>query len=324
MTTADIPLVDLGTWRRADAGERARLAARLDAAMRTSGFFLVGGHAIPGEWADEMRAAARRFFALPAEVKDRYRTHVGGRGWIAAGDEANSFYGQDGDAARPDLKESLAFGREHATGDPAIDADWFAPNVWPAEVPELRGAAVRWMAALHDLYDELLVMLAVALGLPERYFLERALDSPHGFNINRYPALTEVGAPQEGQYRVAPHTDWGMLTILDRQPGYGGLQVQTLDGAWVDAPFVAGAFTVNIADTLGRWTGDRWRSTRHRVLPPSADAPAEELVSLIMFMEVDMDQVVEPLPPPVGGGVAYEPVMVADYFTQRANEARVV
>lgn len=324
MPTADIPLIDIGAWRRADAAERRRLAARLDAAMRTSGFFLVGGHGVPAAWADETRAAARHFFALPAEAKDRYRTQVGGRGWLAAGDEANSFYGEDGDAARPDLKESLVFGREHTTGDPDIDAAWFAPNVWPVEVPELWDTAQRWMTALRDLYDELLVMLAVALGLPERYFLDRALDSPHGFNINRYPALTEVGPAQEGQFRVAPHTDWGMLTILDRQPGYGGLQVLTADGAWVDAPHVEGAFTVNIADALGRWTGDRWRSTRHRVLPPSADAPAEELVSLIMFMEVDMDQVVEPLPPPIGGGAHYDPVVMADYFTQRADEARVV
>ena len=94
------------------------------------------------------------------------------------------------------------------------------------------------------------------------------LRGPQTFNINRYPPLSATGPAKEGQYRVAPHTDWGILTILDRQPGYGGLQVQALVGTWAASPYVPGAFTVNVADLLSRWTGGRWRSTRHRVLPP--------------------------------------------------------
>ncbi|MDN6386469.1 MAG: isopenicillin N synthase family oxygenase, partial [Corynebacterium sp.] len=83
------------------------------------------------------------------------------------------------------------------------------------------------------------------------------------------------------------------------------------------------ALTINIADLLARGTGDRWRSTRHRVLAPSEDAPSEELYSIIAFMEPDMTQVVEPLAPPVGGGAVYAPVRAADYFTERNAAASV-
>lgn len=81
--------------------------------------------------------------------------------------------------------------------------------------------------------------------------------------------------------------------------------------------------TINIADLLARWTGDRWRSTKHRVLAPPQEAPSEELYSIICFCEPDMDQIVEPFAPPVGGGVHYEPVRAADYFTERNDAATV-
>ena len=45
------------------------------------------------------------------------------------------------------------------------------------------------------------------------------------FNINRYPPLTEVGRARPGQFRIGPHTDFGTVTVLDREPGAGGLQV---------------------------------------------------------------------------------------------------
>ncbi|MGH3669097.1 MAG: 2OG-Fe(II) oxygenase family protein [Pseudonocardiaceae bacterium] len=61
--------------------------------------------------------------------------------------------------------------------------------------------------------------------------------------------------------RIGAHTDWGTLTFLDRQQGLGGLQIQTTDGNWVDAPYMAEALTVNTGDLMARWTGDRWRST---------------------------------------------------------------
>ncbi|RLV51210.1 isopenicillin N synthase family oxygenase [Nocardioides mangrovicus] len=322
MSTPDIPLIDLSLWRDGHDADRAAIAARLDRAMQDSGFFLVEHHGIPVELLADLRTAARAFFALPAEQKEHYRTHVGGRGWLARGSEANAFYGEVADTAKADLKESLTFGRELVTGDAALDAEWFVPNRWP-DVPGLEELGRRWMDLAHGLYDDLLRMLATALGLEESYFYDRTRLSPHTFNLNRYPPLSEVGAAQHGQFRVAPHTDWGMLTVLDRQPGYGGLQVQTPDGEWADAPYVEGALTVNIADILARWTADRWRSTRHRVLPPSDRAPGEELISVILFFEADMDQLIAPLPPPVGGSAEYEPVVAADYLAERTRAAAV-
>jgi len=318
-TTPDFPLLDIARWRDGTDEQRRRFARELDLALRQSGFLLIGGHGIRERLRRDLRSAARRFFRLPGDTKARYATPVGGRGWIPVGGEANAFYGEGTDAARADLKESLTFGREFSTGDPAVDEEWFAPNVWPAECPDLKALCERFTEEVRALYLDLLRACAVAFGLPEGWFVERVRSGPHSLNINRYLPRTETGVPLEGQYRVAPHTDWGVLTILDRQPGQGGLQVQARDGRWLDAPHEPDALTVNVGDLLARWTGDRWRSTRHRVLPPPAEAPDEELVSLIVFLESDLDAVIEPL----AAGTAYAPVVASAYLRERASAATV-
>jgi len=319
VTTPDIPLLDISAWRHGTPPERARLAARMDQALRDSGFLLIENHGVTGELRQRIREQAGAFFALPAERKQRYTAAVGGRGWIPLGGEANAFYGETADPARADLKESITNGRDFRTGDPDTDAQWFAPNVWPAECPPLAALAEEFTGQVRELYYDLLRMGAVALGLDEDTFVAHVLRGPQTFNINRYPPLSATGPARDGQYRVAPHTDWGILTILDRQPGYGGLQVQGLDGGWADAPYVPGAFTVNVADLLSRWTGERWRSTRHRVLPPPAQAPDEELISLIVFLEAEMDTVISP----VAGDQALPAVVAGDWYRVRESAATV-
>ena len=217
------------------------------------------------------------------------------------------------------MKESLTIGRNFRTGDEETDKAWFAPNVWPAECPELETLCGRFTAQVRDLYYDLLRISAIALALPDDWFVARTRRAPHTFNINHYPPLTRTGPAKQGQFRVAPHTDWGILTILDRQPGYGGLQIQTPDGTWADAPYVPDALTVNVADLLSRWTGERWRSTRHRVLPPPREAPDEDLISLIVFLEAEVDTVIRP----VAGDRDFEPVVAGEWLRAREAAASV-
>ncbi|HKS49944.1 MAG TPA: 2-oxoglutarate and iron-dependent oxygenase domain-containing protein [Amycolatopsis sp.] len=317
---SSVPLIDLAPWSQGDAAGKAGVAARVDSALRDSGFLLITGHGVADDLRSRMRSLSREFFALPEEAKARYAVTVGGRGWLPPGVEANGY--AEGTETPPDLKESYSAGAEDGVGVPEVDSFWFQPNVWPGEVAGFAAAAREYMTRMRSLSDELLTIFAAALGLEPTYFTRHTGHPTYTFNINWYPPITRVGAPRDGQFRIGPHTDFGTVTVLDRQAGAGGLQVYTGDGEWVDAPFEAGAFTINIGDLMARWTGDRWRSTRHRVLPPDPSAPDEDLVSLIFFYETDHDARISSLAPPRGRH-GYPDVIASEYLREKLDAITV-
>ena len=314
---ASVPIIDLAPWFGSAGPARADVAAQVDAALRSVGFFLIAGHGVPDELRARVRAEARAFFALPPAAKQRYAVTVAGRGWLPTGVEGNAY--AEGTETPPDLKESFAVGADQPTGDPAADGYWFQPNVYPAEAPGLRPAVVEYLARMRGLADELLVVCAAALGLDRDFFTRHTGHATHTMNINWYPPMTVAGEPEPGQYRIGPHTDFGTVTILDREPGRGGLQVWTRRTAGQDVPYHPGTFTINAGDLLARWSGSRWMSNRHRVLPPQAEAPDEDLVSLVYFYEADYDAVIESLQPPIGQPNDYPPVVSGEFIKQRLD-----
>ncbi|TDD60259.1 isopenicillin N synthase family oxygenase [Kribbella antibiotica] len=315
-----IATIDISRWY-AGGAEADAVAAEVDAGLQQAGFIVITGHGVDTGLAARVRAASREFFALLPEVKARYSVQVGGHGWLGPGAEANAY--SEGTESPPDLKESYSLGAETPTGDAEVDRVWFAPNVWPAEVPSLQGLVDEYTAVMRRLSDDLLALFAHALGLPGNPFAVQADRPTWTMNINHYPPVSVVGEPEPGQFRIGPHTDFGTVTVLDREPGAGGLQVYSEAGGWEDAPWEPGALTVNIGDLLEHWTGRRWPSGRHRVLPPQPHAPEEDLVSLIYFYEANHDAVVTPLEPPVGKVSGLQPVTSAAFIKERLDAITV-
>ncbi|WP_422746178.1 isopenicillin N synthase family dioxygenase [Mycobacterium sp. WMMD1722] len=315
-----IATVDLRRWY-AGGDQADEVAAEVDAGLQRAGFILVEGHGVDPELAADVRRAARRFFGQPQPVKQRYSVPVGGHGWIGPGAEANGY--AEGTETPPDLKESYSLGAETATGDPDVDRIWFAPNVWPTEVPELAELVTAYTEQMRRVADDLLALFAHALGLAANPFTELASRPTWTMNINHYPPVSVVGQPQPGQFRIGPHTDFGTVTILDREPGAGGLQVFSDADGWTDAPYDPAALTVNIGDLLEYWSGRRWPSGRHRVLPPQPESPEEDLVSLIYFYEANHDATVTPLSPPVGRVSGLAAVTSADFIKERLDAITV-
>jgi isopenicillin N synthase-like dioxygenase len=111
---SSVPLVDLNPWFEGTPDGRSAVAARIDDALRDSGFLLITGHGMPDKLRADTRELSRKFFALPEAAKAKYTVSVGGRGWLPPGVEANGY--AEGTETPRDLKESYSVGADAAVG----------------------------------------------------------------------------------------------------------------------------------------------------------------------------------------------------------------
>ncbi len=154
-----VPVLDLERF----ASDRERLVSEVGAAYREFGFCGFVNHGISGQVIDNAYAVFRQFFALPARVKLRYRSGVGGqRGYTPFGVE------QARDQQIPDLKEFWHTGREMGADNPWPDI--LQSNPWPAEIPGFETHAYALYRSLDALGRQILEIIALALGLEQDWF----------------------------------------------------------------------------------------------------------------------------------------------------------
>ncbi|NMO19887.1 isopenicillin N synthase family oxygenase [Pyxidicoccus fallax] len=288
-----LPVIDMASlFAPARVSERALVARDIERACRDSGFFYVTGHGVSDDVLARLERASHRFFALPRAAKEAMSMERGGaawRGWFPLGGELTS--------GRPDRKEGLYLGTELGAEHPRVKEGWplHGANLWPAEVPELRAAALDYIDAATRAAHALMEGVALSLGLDADYFQRNYTAEPTVlFRIFHYPAEPEDG---EERWGVGEHTDYGLLTLL-AQDANGGLQVKTPRG-WVEAPPLPGTLVCNIGDMLDRMTGGAYRSTPHRV----KNVSGRDRLSFPLFFDPDFAAEVKPLPRAAGASV---------------------
>lgn len=310
---AQVPVIDVSGLESPDPAARRAVAAELGTACRGAGFFLITGHGVPEAVVSGLFAAARDLFALPESAKGAVsiRRSPHNRGYVALDEEQL-------DPSRPaDRKEAFNIGLELPPDDPEVlaGAPFRGVNLWPAELPGLRAAALAYFDAVWALGRRLHRGLALDLGIPEAFF-EDKLDRPLAtLRLLRYPAAHggAAGAP----LGAGAHTDYGNVTVLATD-GVPGLEVRPRGqgGAWLEVPHVPGAFVCNIGDCLMRWTNDTYVSTPHRVR-----APAQERFSIAFFLDPNPEAVVAALPGCAGPDrpARYPPITGAAYLRERLD-----
>ncbi len=284
-----LPIIDFSRFRSGSPAEKLEVGRQIDYACRDTGFFYISHYGIDPQIIDSSFDAAASFFALPESEKEKIAIDHSPvhRGWYRLYEEVLN----PDTAPRGDRKEGIKIGRDCGPDHPRVRAHipLHGPNQWP-DIPHWRPTMEATYSACVALGRDLMGAIALGLGLKDSFF-EPWLREPMATLSPIFYPPTPAGSDAAGEYGAGAHTDFGCLTLLFQQ-NIGGLQIQTQSGDWQDAPPRAGCAVVNIGDMLARWTNDRYRSTRHRVVNASPEARQ----SIAFFFDPDPDADLSPLP----------------------------
>ncbi len=307
LDAADVPVIDIGPLRH--GSDPTGVGRRLAWAATEVGFIYIENHGVPDSFIENARHAGLEFFRMPAQEKLAAATNEFHHGYLRPG--STKMY----DDARPDLKESFNWGVERDGGHSTTPNPLRGPNVWPPGMPSLRSAVYPFFEAASACAEDLLRGFALGAGLDAEHFIRHREWPLSRGSLQYYPPPPPDAG--EGRFGVAPHTDFGVITVLC-QDEVGGLQIRLPDGEWTAVPPIPGTFVVNIGDLLERWSRRRFRSTPHRVINSSG----RERLSLVLAYDPDFETLIDPGTFPAGDEEPGDPpITCGDYLLWRFGKA---
>ncbi len=278
--------------------------AQVRAAAEDIGFMTLTGTHLTGADVRLVLDAYHRFFKLPKSTKAVYDMAKTGsnRGWGAPGAE------QVDPSANPDFKQVFDCGLELSSDDSLAAHTYYAPNCWPDEPADFRVIVTNYYAQATDISLSLLCAIAQAIGEPANYFADK-FDKPMALlRGNFYPSRPADVTDKD--FGIAPHTDYGCLTLLATD-GSPGLEVQTRKSGWVPVTASPGTFIINFGEMLQMWSGGRVVATPHRVI-----GGVNERISIPFFFNPRHD--VNVAPPDLD-----EVRLAGDHLSQRYDQTYV-
>ena len=307
-----IPIIDVSPLEQDDVRALREVADEIRSACTQVGFFYIRNHGVPETVIDNAAKTAKQFFSLPLDEKQRVAINQLNRGFMKIGIAKMAGF------PNPDQNELFTIGLEldDEDADVKAGAPLRGPNNWPSFMPQMQEHFYRYYLEVVECSRRLLQAVAVGLDLSDDFFASKYTKPLVRSQLVYYPPHPpELGNDHFG---VAPHTDFGCITLL-WQDNNGGLQVQNLAGDWVNATPIEDTFVVNVGDLLGRWSNDRFRSTRHRVINSSG----RERYSIATFCDPDFDAWVDPKQMGLeeGDQSRYEPVRAGEHILRRFDES---
>jgi isopenicillin N synthase-like dioxygenase len=286
-----IPIIDLTAFTNGDTITRQNIIKQIYQACHEIGFMYLQNSGISKELKKQVFSYSKSFFNLPLEVKQK-------QAWS---DEFNNtgYVGLERERLNPnkpsDLKEAFNINKQAAV---RIDASILA-----------------FYDSCTELANTVLQAYALALQLPEDFFITRHNQQNHTLRLLHYPPLQTP--PKPGQVRAGEHSDYGSITLLF-QDGIGGLEVQTASGNWIAAPAIPDTVVVNTGDLMQRWTNDIFCSTKHRVMIPSDNNVNQSRYSMAFFCHPNDDTEIACLEScQKKQSPIYPPILAGEYLLSR-------
>lgn len=166
-----------------------------------------------------------------------------------------------------------------------------------------------------DVCLTLMEALEVAWGIKYGSLVARCVPSATDLRLTHYPVIPVDEMQSGNTSRIAPHTDFGPITLLF-QDSTGGLEIEdrTTKTFVLIPPTETTEMIINVGDTLTRWTNGKIFGGVHQVTTPEAMKGEKGLMlpprmSMAYLFKAERNVSVGPLPKFV---TATEPATFAD------------
>lgn len=295
-----IPRIDLAQLQRGapDALEAMRVAAT------DVGFATVHNTDLKASDVARVIETYRAFFKLPEAKKAAYDMAKTGsnRGY---GGPASEQVDPD---ANPDFKQVFDCGVTLPESHPLLANPFYAANRWPDNPADFEEIIAGYYVAACKVGMQVLRGVAQSIGAPKDVF-NTGFDTPMALlRGNYYPARPATAGAKD--FGIAPHTDYGCLTLLATD-GSPGLEVRKRGGGWIPLSAPPGDFVINFGEMMELWSGRKVIATPHRVVGGDA-----ERISVPLFFNPSHDTNVAPM----GSG---DVIAAGDHLSKRYKETYV-
>jgi isopenicillin N synthase-like dioxygenase len=311
----EIPSLDLSDFYGGDKQKKQKFVNDLGEAYANIGFVAVRNHFLTQPMQENLYRAIKQFFALPDDVKKKYENTAiaGQRGYTGKGKEHAK--GRN----TGDLKEFYHVG-QNLEGQELKKED-YPGNIWPAEVPGFKDAAVQVYEALEKTGLLMLKAIALVLNLPENYFDDKVYRGNSILRPIHYYPIEDPTAVPEDAVRAAEHGDINLITLL-MGASADGLQVLRADGKWIPITALPDQLVVNVGDMLERLTNRKLKSTIHRVVNPPRHLMNTPRYSIPFFMHPRSEMSLAALPQCVTAGEPklWDDITAGEFLDQRLRE----
>ena len=296
--------------------DKQAFADRLGRSFRETGFAVITGHPVDQSVIARANQAAKDFFGLSGDEKEKYHDAPGGRQRGYTPFATENAKGQ----TSADLKEFWHTGRALPEGSKYRETMKDTPAV--AEVPAFDTATRAFFDELDVFGRTLLRAVALHLGLEEDWFDDKVEMGNSILRLLHYPP--QKNPPPAGTVRAAAHEDINVITLL-LGAEEAGLEVKHRSGAWLAVNPPADALVINCGDMLQRLTAGVLPSTTHRVVNPGPERAKFPRYSTPFFLHFNQDFVIEPLPQCLEEGGEPQPAITAqDYLMERLREIGLI
>ena len=244
------------------------------------GFLLLKNTPIDKKVKNNILKTYKEFFYLPFEQKNKVNMALtsSNRGWGAPrGEQVNQEY-------NPDYKEIFDTGPHQKIKDEFKQLTYYSKNLWPEQLPFFEKKINEYYDLCTQVGMNVISFIEHSLKLSKNFFSDK-FDYPMSLlRCNYYPPRKSMLSNKD--YGIAPHTDYGCLTILltDNNPG---LEIKNPSDEWELVLPKEEEIIVNFGDMIEFWSNEKIKATSHRVFGNS-----DERFSVPFFFNPQYDTII--------------------------------